>query len=35
MNDELRKMWLDAVLIYLKVLLQHISVDTEERHDKS
>jgi hypothetical protein len=33
-NDELERMWKEAVVAYFKVLLQHSIGGTEENHDK-
>jgi hypothetical protein len=35
MNNELERIWKDAVLDYIKVLSWYLPVRTEENHDKS
>jgi hypothetical protein len=33
MNDELERIWKKAVLVYFKLLSQHLSGGTEEYHE--
>jgi hypothetical protein len=33
MNNELEKIWKEAVTAYFKVLSQHLPEDTEENHE--
>jgi hypothetical protein len=34
-NAELRRMWKEGVMVYFKVLSQHLPSETEEIHKKS
>jgi hypothetical protein len=34
MNDELQRMWKDAVMVYFKALSQHLPGQTKEKNEK-